>query len=184
MAATVRNAKNGAQLTYGSLAYDTGRAARTAERPVRPVDRQIIIPAAPRLKEQAAALPRVKTQQSIAPLAIVGYICAAILIVFSLMAKIQLTEVTDQSAKLEQRLTDMKVAQNRLLINYEKAFNMTEIEEYATTHLGMQRPRDDQIYYIDNTVPDKAEIIDDGKASDSLGERILDALSFIAEYFK
>ena len=149
------------------------------------MDQQVIIPAAPRIREQAAAAAKVKSTQSVSALAIIGYACAAVLLIFTLMAKIQLTEVTDTSAQLEEKLSDLKVAQNRLLINYEKAFNLTEIEEYATKQLGMQRPRDEQVFYLESTVPDKAVILkgeDEDKTS--LGDRIFDALASIAEYFK
>ena len=184
MAATAKSPRYGNNATYGSLAYDPNRVARYHERIDRPVDRQVIIPAAPRIKEEVAAAARVRTNQAISPLAIIGYVCAAILVIFTLMAKVQLTEVTDASANLEQQLSDLDVAQNRLLIDYEKAFNMTEIEEYATSQLGMQRPRDEQVFYLDSTVPDKAVIIDEKETENGFGDRILDALSSIAEYFR
>jgi len=185
MSAETKNAKYGDNAVYGSLAYDYGRAGAYRERIERPVDRQVIIPAPSKIREREASAARVKSRQSVSPLAIIGYACAAILVVFSLMAKIQLTEVTDSSAKLETQLSDLKTAQNRLLINYEKAFNMTEIEEYATTQLGMQRPRDEQVFYFESAVPDKAVILsgkDEGEAG--LGERVFDALTSIAEYFR
>ena len=184
MAASVKSPRYGNNATYGSMAYDVGRAERYRERIDRPVDRQIIIPAAPKIREEVATAARVRTNQAVSPLAIVGYICAAILVIFTLMAKVQLTEITDASATLEQQLNELSVAQNRLLIDYEKAFNMTEIEEYATSNLGMQRPRDEQLYYLDSTVPDKAVIINEEATNDGLGDRILDALSSIAEYFR
>lgn len=184
MAVPVKNPRYGESATYGSLAYDYGKTVRTQGRIERPVDRQIIIPAAPRIREEAAVSAEVKTRQSVAPMAVVGYICAAVLVVFSLMAKVQLTEITDHAASLEQQLEDLKVSQNRLLIEYEKAFNMTEIEEYATSKLGMQRPRDEQIFYLDSTVPDKAVIFDNKKKDDGFSSRIKNALSFISEYFE
>lgn len=185
MAAAAKNVKYGDNAVYGSLAYDYGRAGAYREKMDRPVERQVIIPAPPRIREQEETAARVRTRQSVAPLAIIGYVCAAILIVFTLMAKIQLTEVTDTSAQLEEQLSDLKTAQNRLLINYEKAFNLTEIEEYATKQLGMQRPRDEQVFYLESTVPDKAVILggkDENKVG--FGERVFDALSSIAEYFR
>ena len=186
MAAATKNAKYPSSPVYGSLAYDYGRAETYREKMDRPVDRQVIIPAPPRIREQTATAAKVKTKQGVSPLAIIGYACAAILIVFTLMAKIQLTEVTDTSAQLEEQLSDLNTAQNRLRINYEKAFNLTEIEEYATTQLGMQRPRDEQVYYLESTVPDKAVILsgkdDENKAS--FVDRVFDAFSSIAEYFK
>jgi len=184
MAATAKNVRYGENTVYGSLAYDYAKAGAYREKMDRPVDRQVIIPAAPKIAEQAAVKTGVKTRQSVAPLAVIGYACAAILVVFSLMAKIQLTEVTDSAVTLEQQLTDLNVAQNRLLINYEKAFNLTEIEEYATAELGMQRPRDEQIFYLDSTVPDKAVIIDNKDKQGGFAERVFDALSSIAEYFR
>jgi len=184
MAATVKSPRYGNNATYGSLAYDVNRPERYRERLDRPVDRQIIIPAAPKIREEVASAARVRTIQGISPLAIIGYLCAAILVVFTLMAKVQLTEVTDASANLEQQLNELSVSQNRLLINYEKAFNMTEIEEYATSQLGMQRPRDEQVFYLDSAVPDKAVIIDEKDTKDGFGDRIMDALSSIAEYFR
>ncbi len=185
MAAAAKNVKYGDNAVYGSLAYDYGRTGAYRERMDRPVDKQVIIPAAPRIKEQEKSVSRVKTKQSVSPVAIIGFACAAVLIVFSLMAKIQLTEITDTSAQLEEQMSDLKVAQNRLLINYEKAFNLTEIEEYATTQLGMQRPRDEQVFYLESTIPDKAVILS-GKDEEKVGfgERVFDALSSIAEYFR
>ena len=98
------------------------------------------------------------------------------------MAKIQLTEATDQTARLQTQLETLKTDQNRLLINYEKAFNTTELETYATTQLGMQRARDDQVYYLDSSVPDKAVVIE-AKDEDSLAARIRAAFASLAEYF-
>ena len=117
-------------------------------------------------------------------MAIVGFICAAVMIVLLLMVKVQLTEITDQAVALERQLTELEVAQNRLLIDYESAFNLTEIEEYATTQLGMQRPRDEQIYYLDSTVPDKAVILENASEEKSLSNRLFDMLASISEYFK
>lgn len=179
-AATARRRRYPAETTYGNLAYDY---ERTAPFPGdRPVDRQVIIPGAPAVEDEVAAAVRVRTKQAVAPMAIIGYICAAVLLIFTLMAKIQLTEITDQSAKLEEKISSLKVDQNRLLINYEKAFNTTEIETYATTQLGMQRARDDQVCYLDSAVPDKAVILE-ATDSDSLAARLKAALDSLAEYF-
>lgn len=178
-AATARQRRYGMETTYGNLAYDYERTA-----PVRGgfPDEQVIIPGAPTVADRVAPAQRVRTQQAIAPTALIGYACAAILLIFTLMAKIQLTEVTDQSAKYMEQLDQLKSDQNRLLINYEKAFNTTEVETYATTQLGMQRARDDQVCYLDSDVPDKAVVIEDTDDS-SFTARIKAALASLAEYF-
>jgi cell division protein FtsL len=175
----------GARPVYGTLAYDlSGAAVYPDEAMYPPARRKIVIPAPPEIKERVTPRTAVKPRQSIAPLSIVGFICAAVLIVFCLMAKIQLTAVTDEAVRYEQQLTELEVAQNRLLIDYERAFNLTEIEEYASTQLGMQRPRDEQIYYIDSFVPDKAVIISGSGEKGGLTDRVFDFLSSIAEYLR
>ncbi len=184
MAASVKNPRYNASAVYGSLAFDYSKAAPYQEGMGRPVERQVIIPAPPKIREEAAVRARVQTNQAVSPFALIGFVCAAILIVFTLMAKIQLTSATNETVKLENQLSELKVAQNRLSINYEKAFNLTEIEEYATKNLGMQRPRDEQIYYLDSSVPDKAVVITDSGAKNGFVERLFDAISSISEYFK
>ncbi|MGI5978411.1 MAG: hypothetical protein ACOX66_02795 [Oscillospiraceae bacterium] len=179
-AATARQRKYGVDTTYGNLAYDYDLTAPLHTG--RPVDRQVIIPRGPAVEDEVVPAQRVRTRQAVAPMAIVGYLCAAVLLVFTLMAKIQLTEVTDQSARLESQLEQLKTEQNRLLISYEKAFNTTEVETYATTQLGMQRARDDQIYYLDSSVPDKAVVIEP-KDDNSFASRVRAALDSLAEYF-
>ena len=170
----------------GSLAYNYDNTAAypgdwTAPAP----QRRVVIPAPPKTAEEVKTHAQpVKYTQSISPLAIVGFICAAVMIVLLLMVKVQLTEITDQAVALERQLTELEVAQNRLLIDYESAFNLTEIEEHATTQLGMQRPRDEQIYYLDSTVPDKAVILENASEEKSLSNRLFDMLASISEYFK
>lgn len=178
-AATARQRRYGMDTTYGNLAYDY---ERTAPYRGRLADEQVVIPGAPAVEDEVAPAQRVRTRQAIAPMALIGYACAAVLLIFTLMAKIQLTEVTDQTATYQEQLDQLKTDQNRLLIKYEKAFNTTEVETYATTQLGMQRARDDQVTYLDSDVPDKAVVIessDDG----SFFARVKAALASLAEYF-
>ena len=179
MAAASKQSRYVGSAVYGSLAYDYGRVGDFSE---RPASRQLVIPAPPQIREEVIGQARVRTRQSVSPFAIIGYLCAAALLVFTLMAKIQLTAVTDESAHLEAQLSELQVAQNRLLIDYERAFNLTEIEEYATNALGMQRPRDEQLYYLSSSVPDKAVIMEGDNVS--FGDRIFDLLASLSEYFR
>ena len=172
---------------YGS-SYIGGTAAPEftdyPHRVPREENREVVIPAAPEVRERTKAVPRVRSSQEIAPSTLVGLICAAVLVVFSLMARIQFTAVSDQTVALETKLESLQVEQTRLRINYESAFNMTEIEEYATSTLGMQRPRDEQTVYLNSSVPDKAVIIEDkNNTGKNLFNRISDMLSSIGEYF-
>ncbi len=181
--------KNNTAAVYGSLAYDFENTVAYPDEGIgarreRHEERRVVIPAPPMVKDEADIAARVKTKQGIAPMALIGFACAAVVLVFSLMARIQLTAMTDQAVQLEQQLADLKLSQARLLIDYESAFNLSEIEEYAKTNFGMQRPRDEQIYYLNSSVPDKAVVIDAADDGKGLGDRIFEMLASLGEYFK
>lgn len=180
------NTRYASDYNTGSLAFNYGSTAPAYPEWTAPAPKERVQPrTAPKIIEDTSAKTHAAAYtQSISPLAIVGCICAAVMVVFLLMAKIQLTELTDQAVALENQLTELSVAQNRLLIDYESAFNLTEIEEYATTQLGMQRPREDQIFYLESTVSDKAVIIENSDGKKGLGDRLFDMLSSVSEYFK
>ena len=76
--------------------------------------------------------------------------------------------------------------QTRLRIDYESAFNLTEIEDYAIHELGMQKPRSDQLYYISSSdAADTAVVLDQTAAEPlSLADRFGDFLTSIVEYFR
>lgn len=158
---------------YGSLAYDfTAVPEFYPEREREPerrgddyARRRVVIPAPPVIGEEESTRRAAAAKQGVSPAAILGCALAAVMVVLFLMARIQLTEVTDMSAQLESQLVELESEQNRLRIEYESAFNLAEIEEYATTTLGMQKPREEQIYYLDSSVPDKATIIKEDTGS-------------------
>lgn len=173
---------------YGSLAYDfetvAAQPAPEWEYPQRE-ERKVVIPAPPpQTEEQRRAQPLTRPKQSVSLLSILGFACAAVLLIFTLMAKINLTVVTDEAAALEKQLNALELEQNRLLIKYESVFNRTEIEEYAVGSLGMQRPRQEQIVYINSSAPDKAVVLEEESSSKGILDSISDVLGLIGEYFK
>ncbi len=152
--------------TYGSLAYNYhGSEAyelppefpereqqRAAEERFRREQRRS---QEKRARQRAAAA----NKQAFPAFAVLGGLCVAVLLVFTMMARIQLTSVAATTADLQQQLSSLQVEQNQLRIQHEQTFNLSEVEEYALQHLGMQQPRSDQIYYIDSSVPDRAEVM-------------------------
>jgi hypothetical protein len=184
MANTASQKYYGQGAVFGSLAYDFNNPDLYADVPLEPAapefprhrpEPRTAPRTAPRTRRQARAeaVSRARAEaaaanrQALAPFTILGGLCVVVLLVFTMLARVQLTAVSEGSAALESQLSDLKVEQNRLLIDYESAFNLTEVEEYAIHVLGMQQPRDDQIYYIDSTAPDKGEVLS-GDRSESV----------------
>lgn len=181
MAATAAR-KYGQGAVYGSLAYDFDNPELYAgEEYSRP------IPAAkPRTQTQTRVRTRaraaVHARQSIAPLSIVGFFAAAFLFVIAITAQIQLFDISAESVELNSQLAALEEEQAKLRIAYESAFNLAEIEDYATGELGMQKPSNDQVFYIDTSAPDKAVVIAES-GNDSFADRTADFFSSIRAYF-
>lgn len=116
-------------------------------------------------------------------LAVVGGLCAVLALVVMLLAQIQLVNLSDETVALEEQIDALNVENDRLRAEYEAAFDLKSVEEYARDVLGMQEPTEEQIYYLDGVYPaDRAVIITEEPANKlSLGLKEL-AESFLA-YF-
>ncbi len=181
MAATV-NRQYGQGAVFGSLAYDFDNPELYRE------DYTVAKPKAiPRTQTQTRVHTRaravVHTRQSIAPLSLIGMLAAAFLLVAAILAQAQIVGLSSKSVTLHNELAQLEEEQAKLRIAYESAFNMADIEEYAIRSLGMQKPRADQIFYIDTSSPDKAVMISGGEKSGFV-DRVSDYLSGAAEYFR
>lgn len=175
--------------TYGSAAYDLNKLRggvyappfdTPAERPARPKVK-------PRTKTKTRTAVREKSEssQGISLLSVLGFIVAAALLVLTLLANVQLTEVSAQTAELQTQLSALQEEEKQLLIAYEDTFNLTEVERYVTGVLGMSRASSDQVITLNLEKADKAVIIKD--ETPSFGEEVKGLAPFLSslmEYFK
>lgn len=173
MAGTAK-VKYGQGAVYGSLAYDFNHPELYREE-YSTAPNQTAVPGTrtkTATKVHTRARQVVHSKQSIAPLSIVGLMIAAFVFVISIMAQAQLVAISSESVALQQELKALEERQDKLLITYESAFNMSDIEDYAMKSLGMQKPQADQIIYIDTSAADKAIVI-----ADETGESFVDTVS-------
>lgn len=166
----------------GNAAYDLRSNAAEEYLYSAPVE----LPHAPRTTEAVVPESVPTPKQAIAPLAVLGFAFAAVLIVISLVARVQLSQTSAEVSALEDQYAQLQEDQTRLRIDYESAFNLTEIEDYAIHELGMQKPRSDQLYYISSSdATDTAVVLDQNAAEPlSLADRLGDFFSSIVEYFR
>ena len=173
-----------ASATFGSLAYDMGRAAcpefEYEEAPAARPKRQ------PRESVKVAARPRKKTaaKQKIAPFGVLGLITAGLMLVLVLMGNVQLAAISAESSKVQSSISDLQSAEAILKIQYERIFELDKIEQYAVNQLGMIPSSSGQVYYLNSSTPDKAEIIRGSDTNVSVWSNINTFLSRVVEYFK
>ena len=181
MASPASRKRNTAHMD-GNAAYDLRSNAAEEYLYSAPVE----LPHAPRTTEAVVPESVPTPKQAIAPLAVLGFAIAAVLIIVSLVARVQLSQASAEVSALEDQYAELQEQQTRLRIDYESAFNLTEIEDYAIHELGMQKPRSDQLYYISSSdATDTAVVLDQSAAEPlSLADRLGDFFSSILEYFR
>ena len=167
----------------GTLAYDFSTPAYYPEEVYD-------VPAAPEeedrdwMKEKVSEKKQtVLRGQGFSPLAVIGSAIVVILLVMSLLAQIQLVNVSQRATEMEGTIAALEVERDKLMVEYESVFNLKDVEEYAVGVLGMQEPRDDQIYYLTNvSSADKAVVIS-GDGIDILSLGLEDIMASVRAYF-
>ena len=167
-----------------SMAYDLSRPSQdtmrysTAAPQLQPKPR-------PQTRPQAQPAPRPAFRvMSVAPAAVVLFLAALVLWIFSLQVRTQITQAQREVYRLESELRAVEQVQDELEIEYESAFNFTKLEDYAVSTLGMQRPRDEQIYFLSHESEDHAVAVLERSRSNGLVDRLDDFLSGLLAYFR
>ena len=178
-----------AEYLYGSAAYNFGTAAPAEvpafpEIPVKePAPQVVPLPKEGEVVHTGVkAEPRSQVQISLFVLIFIPVLLAcAVLLLSSYM---RLNTLSDESAAMVRELQELKSAHNRLKIQYESTFDLSEVETYAKSALGMVKAGADQTTFVRSTEGDKAQILgDQGFLAD--WARKLDALSRrIQAYFR
>ena len=167
-----------------SMAYDLSRPSQdtmrysTAAPQLKPKPR-------PQTRPQTQSVPRPAFRvMSVAPTAVVLFLAALLIWTFSLQIRTQITQAQQEVYRLESELRAVEQVQDEHEIEYESAFNFTKLEDYAVTTLGMQRPRDEQIYYLSHSSEDHAVAVLERSRSNGLVDRLDDFLSELLAYFR
>lgn len=154
----------------GTLAYDFDSPAFFPDEEVLPAPKR---QRRTRPREREWIREETGARERTAPGAVVGHlntavsavsavaaVVAVLLLLLLLLAKIELVDYSDKALELEAQITELEARHNRLTVEYEQVFNLKDVEETAVGVLGMQEPREDQIYYLSGvTSADKAVVI-------------------------
>lgn len=159
-------------MVYGNVAYDLDSIPKS-QKSTEPEKRK-------RVKTRTYGV--VKQNRGIPIFAIVGFALFSVMMIFVLLARLQLTQITDEAAHLETRIQELSEAEARIKVDYESTFNLTEIEEYATKQLGMVRSSDN-VNFFQTTSVDRAEILEKEEKSSNFLDGFKDFISSLLEYF-
>ena len=165
-----------------SMAYDLSRQTGAAERystapQARPKTK-------PKQTQQTAPRPAAHAQMVVRPAAVLLALISLAVWVFTLQVKTEISQAQTEVYRLESELAVVQQEQDDLRIRYESAFCFTELEDYAVNMLGMQRPRDEQIYFLSHSSEDHAVAVLERSRSNGLVDRLDDFFSELLAYFR
>lgn len=154
----------------GSSAYELERVGAIPEIPLerqRRIPRERV-PVRPetgeRTRERAGA--KAKQRQYVSVFAVVGTVCVCVMLLLVLISYIQLAVLTNETAGMEAQLSQLKEDASLMEVEYDRAFSLNDVEDYARNILGMTKPAQGQTYYIENSLKDEATILDQGALKD------------------
>ena len=137
----------------GTENYYDGSAVRQPQRQGLPEERTL-----PERRQ------RVKVKTAVAPFTLFGMAAAALMLVLVIFGYVQLFEATSRVSKLESQLQSLQEEQLLLQSKYEGKIDLAGIEEQAET-LGLKKPSQEQIVYVNLAGTDQAEIYKTEKSS-------------------
>ena len=98
-------------------------------------------------RRRAQAKASVRTAQKISPMAMLGFVCVAVLMVALLLCYVRLNSISRSIVSMKSEINQLKVEQVNLLTEYEQTFDLSAVKEAAEA-AGMTQPSEGQIYYV------------------------------------
>lgn len=146
--------------TNGAAAYDVYAWQNTSAAPQRkPAPQQL-----PEERPVPQRRQRVKARTALAPFTLFGVLTVACLLVLVVFGYVQLFEASSKVSELESRLESLQEEQTLLQSRYEARIDLDAIEA-AAGELGLAKPVQTQIVYVNLAGQDGAEIYQEEKTS-------------------
>lgn len=137
----------------GDLAFDLDR--QTRERNLRragEAGREAALP-----KVRSVSHVQTRERQRVSVVAVLGFFAVAVLAVFVLMGYAKLTAMSFATVDLQADLKKLNTENVSLTAQYEKMYDLSTVKERAAAE-GMSKPARSQIYYVDLSGGDTAEV--------------------------
>ena len=127
----------------------------------------------------------VKAHSQVPVASIMGFVAAAALLMLVIFSYVRLYEISSANDELRADLTRIQAENVEMSNHYTGIIDLNAVELIATSQLGMQRPVQDQIVYVDLGNTDKAVIVDSQGENvvSSAANAVVDTFRYILEYF-
>lgn len=99
-----------------------------------------------------------------------------------LFANIELTRLSDETSVMQRAYDAACKQEARLKLDYERAFDMTELEQWVTARMGMRKPKELQVIYIGAEPGERVQVLRTAEGQKGLLGKLSDILSRLSEY--
>lgn len=104
--------------------------------------------------------------------AVFGSVAAALMLFASIMLQTAVFAMSGECQELQERISELEEEKRRAQIAYAQCFELSAVDEYARSVLGMRRAGTDQVYYINSARSGETE----DEAEEGFFRGILDSL--------
>jgi cell division protein FtsL len=138
--------------------------------------------------DSSAARTRAKDRREpaykVSLFAAAGSAVAGFLILLMVLSNVRVNALSRETVELNSRLESLVAQERRLKIEYERAFDMAQVERYARDVLGMQSAGSVSTGTIDATPPDKAVVLGGEESAGGVFAELASFISSLFDYFK
>lgn len=146
--------------TNGAAAYDVYAWQNISTAPQRRPEPQHLPEERPVPRKQQ----RVKARTALAPFTLFGMLAVACMLVLVVFGYVRLFEATSRVSELQSQLQELQSQQTMLRSKYEARIDLDSIEASAK-ELGLSKPTQEQVIYVNLSGTDRAELYQEEKTS-------------------
>lgn len=108
---------------------------------------------------QAEQVLVVREKLAVSPFALVGIAVVAILLALAIASQLRLYAVQSTNGELQDQLEELEETHARLQSSYESNYDLSRVETYALTQLGMHQAQGSEVRYVDLSGQDEAVVL-------------------------
>ncbi len=162
-----------AYATKSSSAHDLRKTVSKQQPAVQPIERPIEVTSKQSKKRQTAAVPYVKY--------VLIFACVFAVLLTIVSSTMKVTELTSQNDQLRSEITALQSEENALNAKKEQIYNLSYVEDYAKSVLGMVKLDKSEINYVEITNEERM-VISQTNTEPSIVSGIARSFNAVLEY--
>ena len=131
------------------------------------------------------AVEQARRAQSVSAAGVLGVALCAVFMVLVILSYVRLNSISTEISQLSGEIETLEIEETRLKVEYERAFNLNAVKEYAVSQLGMVRLTEANTVVVTMNREDRTQVLaEDDSAGMGLIEAAREFVASLTEYLK